>query len=141
MKNPCLEAALQELDAAGIRDVERAYGGKHLQLRWQVNGERRMHSMPATPSDLRSAANTRAQIRQKLRADGRLVDPSSRPGKIKPPSVQEQLRELRVEIRNLRERIVKLETGDNDSEEQEVAPRSNGNIEPAVTSAQWDPLG
>jgi hypothetical protein len=112
MKNPCLEAALQELDAAGIRDVKRAYGGKHLQLRWQVNGERRMISMPATPSDLRSAANTRAQIRQKLRADRLLVEPSSRPEKIRPPSVQEQLRQLGVEIWNLRERIVKLETGD-----------------------------
>jgi hypothetical protein len=38
MKNSCLAAALQEVDAARIRDVERAYGGKHLQLRWQVNG-------------------------------------------------------------------------------------------------------
>ena len=37
MRNPCLKAALKELDAAGIRQVEQVNGGKHLQLRWQTN--------------------------------------------------------------------------------------------------------
>src|SRR6516165_12229007 len=38
MRNACLDAALAELDAAGIRDYQLARGGKHLQLRWTVAG-------------------------------------------------------------------------------------------------------
>jgi hypothetical protein len=79
MKNECLAAALQELSAAGVRDVDRAYGGKHLQLRWRVNGTERMYSLPITPSDFRSAANTRAQIRRILREDGMLMTRERRP--------------------------------------------------------------
>jgi hypothetical protein len=30
MKNECLAAALRELNAAGIRDIQRSYGGQHL---------------------------------------------------------------------------------------------------------------
>ena len=77
MRNPCLEAALKELDAVGIRDVERVCGGKHLQLRWQrVNGTGlRTYVIPATPSDHRAVHNTRAGIRRLLREDGLLVTP------------------------------------------------------------------
>ena len=35
MRNHCLETALRELEAVGIRDVEQVRGGKHWQLRWQ----------------------------------------------------------------------------------------------------------
>jgi hypothetical protein len=35
VKNDCREAALRELRAAGIRDIERSYSGKHIQLRWR----------------------------------------------------------------------------------------------------------
>jgi hypothetical protein len=86
MRNDCLEAALQELELAGIRDVEQAHGGKHLQLRWSVNGHiRRVYTLPSTPSDpLRGPKNTRAQIRRILRDDGVLQQtkkerPTSRP--------------------------------------------------------------
>jgi hypothetical protein len=73
-RNPCLDVALQELGAAGVRDIERSYGSKHLQLRWQVNGHgMSMYSMAATPSDVRSAANVRAGIRRILKEDGMLV--------------------------------------------------------------------
>jgi hypothetical protein len=72
MKNDCLEAALHELELAGIRDVDQAHGGKHLQLRWSVNGHiRRVYTLPCTPSDpFRGPKNTRAQIRRLLRDDG-----------------------------------------------------------------------
>ena len=74
MKNPCLAVALRELEAAGVRGVEQAHGGKHLQLRWRVNGhEMRIYSMPCTPSDFRSPRNGRADIRRLLREDGVLV--------------------------------------------------------------------
>jgi hypothetical protein len=86
MKNDCLEAALQELDLAGVRNVEQAHGSKHLQLRWTVNGHvRRVYTLPSTPSDpLRGPRNTRAQIRRLLRDDGVLqqipkAQPASRP--------------------------------------------------------------
>ena len=72
MRNPCLEAALRELNDAGIRDVTQSRGGKHLQIRWKVNGGEveRMYSMALTPSDHRAADNTRAHIRRILKEDG-----------------------------------------------------------------------
>lgn len=74
MKNECLEIALRELKAAGVRDVEQAHGGKHLQLRWRVNGrEVRFYTLPCTPSDIRSPHNVRADIRRLLREDGVLT--------------------------------------------------------------------
>lgn len=76
MKNPCLEAALCELRAAGIRDIEQARGGKHIQIRWQINGNLvRVYTMPATPSDYRAPHNVRAAIRRILKQDGVLTSP------------------------------------------------------------------
>jgi hypothetical protein len=80
MRNPCLEAALAELASAGIRDIAQSRGGKHIQLRWSVNGhDPRMYSMPATPSDVRSLHNTRAGIRRLLREDGVITKPERKP--------------------------------------------------------------
>jgi hypothetical protein len=76
VKNPCLAAALGALEECGIRDVEQVHGGKHLQLRWRVNGhDMHIYSMPCTPSDFRSPRNVRADIRRLLREDGVLVTP------------------------------------------------------------------
>jgi hypothetical protein len=74
MRNECLDAALSELDAAGIRDVVHARGAKHWQIRRQANGVTRFYSVPGSPSDHRSVANVRADIRRLLRVDGFLVD-------------------------------------------------------------------
>ena len=74
MKNPCLEAALRELSNADIRDIERSYGGKHLQLRWRANGHGlRLYSLALTPSDWRGPRNVVADIRRVLREDGMLA--------------------------------------------------------------------
>jgi sugar phosphate isomerase/epimerase len=74
MRNPCLDAALRELAAAGIRDIEQVRGGKHWQLRWRVNGHGlRIYTLSSTLGDWRSAHNTRAEIRRILRADGVLA--------------------------------------------------------------------
>jgi hypothetical protein len=54
MRNPCLEVALRELEAVGIRDVEQVRGGKHLQLRWQVNGLPKSTSTPLKKSPAES---------------------------------------------------------------------------------------
>ena len=76
MKNECFEIALRELKAVGVRDIEQARGGKHLQLRWRVNGrEIRFYTLPCTPSDIRSPQNVRADIRRLLREDGVLTTP------------------------------------------------------------------
>ena len=96
MKNECLAAALQELSAAGVRDVDRAYGGKHLQLRWRVNGTERMYSLPITPSDFRSAANTRAQIRRILREDGMLLMAERKPPERMPSRIERLERRVGV---------------------------------------------
>jgi hypothetical protein len=77
MRNECLEIALRELKAVGVRDIEQARGGKHLQLRWRVNGrEVRFYTLPCTPSDIRSAQNVRTDIRRLLREDGVLTTPT-----------------------------------------------------------------
>ena len=72
MRNPCLDAALAELDAVGIRDYQLARGSKHLQVRWTVAGVLRMMIIPGSPSDWRSPANTRRDMRRLLREDGLL---------------------------------------------------------------------
>src|SRR5215831_17692974 len=73
MRNACLDAALAELDAVGIRDYQLARGGKHLQLRWTVAGHTlRMLTIALTPSDWRSPQNTRSDLRKLLREDGLL---------------------------------------------------------------------
>src|SRR5262245_40487197 len=76
MRNPCLEIALRELEAVGIRNVEQVRGGKHWQLRWQVNGHGpRVYTIPGTPGDWRSPHNVRAEVRRMLREDGLLAAP------------------------------------------------------------------
>ena len=71
MRNPCLDAALAELDAAGVRDYQLARGGKHLQVRWSVaGGVLRKMTIPGSPSDWRSPQNTRRDVRRLLREDG-----------------------------------------------------------------------
>ena len=76
MRNECLAIALRELDAAGVRNIEQVRGGKHLQLRWQVDGHGlRIYSVPGTPGDWRSPRNVRAEIRKLLREDRLLAMP------------------------------------------------------------------
>jgi hypothetical protein len=78
MRNPCLDAALAELEAVGIRDYQLVRGGKHLQLRWAIAGRSmRILTVPLTPSDWRSPRNTRSDIRKLLRLDGLLEMPQS----------------------------------------------------------------
>jgi hypothetical protein len=69
-RNTCLEAALAELAAAGVRDPVIARGAKHLQVRWVgPGGQARMVTVPSTASDWRAAENIRR---------GRAPDPTGR---------------------------------------------------------------
>jgi hypothetical protein len=110
VRNPCLEIALAELEAAGVRGVERAYGGKHPQLRWRVNGGAlRIYAIPGTPSDLRSPLNVRADIRRLLRADGVAV--GSEKTEPPPPSRKpDRITELEQRVAALEQAIAKLKS-------------------------------
>jgi hypothetical protein len=71
MRNPCVDAAIAELEAAGVHNFQLAHGGKHLQVRWRVSDHHplRVAVIPATPSDHRSPQNTRRDVRRLLRLD------------------------------------------------------------------------
>jgi hypothetical protein len=98
MRNACLDAALAELEAVGIRNFELARGGKHLQLRWTVAGHAlRMLTIPSTPSDWRSPANTRSDLRKILRADGLLESAFPKPA----PDSEQWRRQLEELLRRL----------------------------------------
>src|SRR5262249_56088729 len=96
MRNACLDAAVAELDQAGIRNYQVARGGKHLQIRWSVNGGTlRMLTLPLTPSDWRSPQNTRSDLRKLLRQDGLLERNGAHPPvKPDPDLWRQQLQEL-----------------------------------------------
>jgi hypothetical protein len=85
LKNTCLEAVLSELNAAGVRSISHANGGRHRQLRWAApNGDPRVFnvSFGTSASDYRATANARSEVRRMLKADGLLVDrppPAPRP--------------------------------------------------------------
>ena len=106
MRNPCLDAALAELEAVGIRDYQLARGGKHLQLRWTVAGHSlRMLTVPLTPSDWRSPRNTRSDIRKLLRLDGLLEMPQ--PNGAHPP-VKPAVETWRQQLDELARRLSQL---------------------------------
>jgi hypothetical protein len=98
-KNPCLAAALEELAKAGVHHPEIANGGKHLQVRWLTpRGERRMFTVPVSPSDWRSAENTRHDIRRMLRSDGMLGGCEPRPTPVRQLSRLELLEKRVAEL-------------------------------------------
>jgi hypothetical protein len=104
MRNPCLEIALRELEAVGIRDVEQVRGGKHWQLR--------VYSLPGTPSDWRSSHNVRAEVRRMLREDGLLVTterPESAPSSAAPKI--DRVAELERRVAALEELVHTIQTG------------------------------
>jgi hypothetical protein len=87
MRNCCLTAALDELAKAGIRDPVIARGAKHHQVRWTTpQGELRVFAVPGTPSDWRSAENTRHDLRRILKGDGMQAAPEPRSAPAKQPS-------------------------------------------------------
>jgi hypothetical protein len=95
MRNACLDAALAELDAVGIRNYQLARGSKHLQVRWTVAGVLRMMTIPGSPSDWRSPQNTRRDMRRLLREDGLLETNGASP---KPAPDPEQWRKQLEEL-------------------------------------------
>jgi hypothetical protein len=101
MRNDCIDVALEELESVGVRDITVARGSKHPQLQFRINGgSLRVFPVPGTPSDHRSAANTRRDLRKLLREAGVLPLPESKqPPPPKPPDP----------IARLEQRVVALE--------------------------------
>jgi len=109
MRNPCLEIAREELEAAGVRNIEYVHSGKHPQLRWRVNGGAlRVYTIPATPSDWRAARNTRAGIRRILRADGVSTLPDRIEEVEPPPRKLDRIAELERRVADLERRLNEL---------------------------------
>jgi hypothetical protein len=105
MRNACLDAALAALKEGGVSDYQISRGGRHLQLRWQANGATRFYSLPATPSDWRSAPNTRADVRRMLKNDGLITapEPAERPSPPpKQPSLEQRVSKLEELVAQLR---------------------------------------
>ena len=111
MRNECLDAALDELAKAGIRDVTRSYGGKHVQLHWRVNGHpSRFVTIPKTPSDFRSPENCRRDVRGLLREDGVIVHPKPSAPPAKTPDrvtlLERRIQKLESEFEKLKSQVV-----------------------------------
>ena len=134
MRNPCLDAALAELDAVGIRDYQLARGAKHLQVRWTVAGVLRMMTIPGSPSDWRSLANTRRDMRRLLREDGLLEINGARcADKPDPDLWRQQLEDLIQQLNrvNVPERV-RAERGEIVAAlrkllDRTIQPKENGN--------------
>lgn len=63
-----LAAVLEELGRFGLSPTVEQ--GKHLKVRFEVNGQRRTYTVPRSPSDHRSIPNCRAGVRRLLRQAG-----------------------------------------------------------------------
>ena len=62
-RNECLDAALNELGAAGIRDVEKSFGGKHLQIGLERQRPRHAHVFDVADAErLAGAASGQIEI-------------------------------------------------------------------------------
>ena len=98
MRNPVLDAILDELRLAGIKPTISS-GGKHVQIWWTgPDGQPRICRSSITPSDQQAPHKARAEVRRMLRADGMLAEPERKPAG----------REL-SRIEKLEHRIAKLE--------------------------------
>jgi hypothetical protein len=106
MRNPCIEAAVAELGAVGIRDYVVARGGKHWQLRWTFNGQPRMLTVPCTASDWRSPHNTRSDLRKLLRLDGLLATNNNGQPHTRAPTAEQQ--DWRRQIEDLACRLERI---------------------------------
>jgi hypothetical protein len=110
-KNPCVNAAAEELERAGIRDIELGYGGRHPQVRFRINGgPLHIFAVAGTPSDWRSAENTRRDLRQRLREIGVIV--ATEPKLTTPPPRQpDRVTLLEQRVATLEAALSKLRNG------------------------------
>jgi hypothetical protein len=106
-KNSCVNAAAEELERVGIRDIELEYGGRHPQLRFRINGGPvRIFAVPGSPSDWRSPENTRRDMRKLLREAGVIVAPEPRP--TPPPRAPDRVAMLEQRIAALERAVFSI---------------------------------
>jgi hypothetical protein len=100
-----LDAAREALREAGVHDHTVARGGKHLQVQWFCNGRPRFYVLPATASDVRAVANTRAGVRRILREDGLLLEVVEEKPKPRPLSLEQRVARLEQRLGALAEKL------------------------------------
>jgi hypothetical protein len=105
MRNECLDAAREALREAGVHDHTVARGGKHLQVQWFYAGRPRVYVLPATASDVRAVANTRAGVRRILREDGLLQEVVEEKPKPRPLSLEQRVARLETRLGMLAEKL------------------------------------
>jgi hypothetical protein len=77
--SPTVNAALDELEHYGVRDIDVDWRGKHPKVLVRVNGgAQHVIGCSATPADHEAPAKARADVRRLLRALG-VIDAPSRP--------------------------------------------------------------
>jgi hypothetical protein len=101
--NPCTVAAKRLLAEVGIRDYLIVPGGKHPQLRFSINGGNVVHvfSLSGTPSDWRSAENTKRDLKKLLRNIG-VIAPESKPQPQAPKRKLKRADELERQLSKLK---------------------------------------
>lgn len=92
-----LDCAIKTLREGNVFEYTLVRGAKHLQLRWEVRGEPRMHTICGSPSDQRGIKNLQSDIRKSLRADGLLV--------VEPPKPLERKLSLEQRVARLEQLI------------------------------------
>lgn len=111
MRNPCVEIALRELEAAGVRDFEVARGAKHPQLRFRINGgPLHVFAVSGTPSDWRSAENTRHELRRLWRELGVIAAPERPELPPRPTPKPDRLSVLEQRVAALEEFVRTIQT-------------------------------
>jgi hypothetical protein len=105
MRNECLDAAREALREAGVHDHTVVRGGKHLQVQWLWRGQPRLYVLPATASDVRAVANTRAGMRRILRQDGLLREVVEEKPKSRPLSLEQRVARLEMRFGMLAEKL------------------------------------
>jgi hypothetical protein len=135
MKNDCLTAALAVLDEAGIRDREIAAGSKHPQIRFRINGAAALYvfSVPGTPGDHRSPANTRRDLKKMLRELGVIVVPERPEPPPQPVRQPSQLEIALREIEDLKKRMLAVGAADTINDCAAVPPQK---VAPAPLRAE-----
>lgn len=101
MRSSAYAPILDELRRAGAKDVTLLQRTRHPRLQWVGVHGPRFYVLPGSPSDWRSLANARADVRRILRQDGMLPVEAPKPPRQPTPveRLRRRVKELEAELR------------------------------------------
>ena len=108
-----LETLYRELNEYGIKP-KTEIGGKHVHIRWSVNGHNYTYTTSCTPSDHRAMLNARSDIRRILRTAGaqkidvRTLNHAITKPEFPPRPRSEVIMELRSDVDSLTDLVFEL---------------------------------